>query len=130
MVVANVSEHWSITKNVSGGQTGAELSRPSHFRSRNGNLPHGFRQRDAKGNDHCHTEVTIRDQIGRGVAALATVPWVGDGHLKTTPLNSGGLAVFPARQGHAPMGAAGVRRTRAAGSRITLMAARRYLANG
>jgi Circularly permutated YpsA SLOG family len=103
MVVAKVAEHWSITKIVSGGQTGADIAGlvaavilqiPAI-----GTLPHGFRQRDADGNDHCNTEVTIRNQIGRGVAALATVPRAGDGHLKTTPLNSGGLAFLPARQG-------------------------------
>jgi Circularly permutated YpsA SLOG family len=75
MVVAKVAEHWSITKIVSGGQTGADIASLVAAVALQipaiGTLPHGFRQRDEHGNDHCHTEATIHAQVGRGVAALA-----------------------------------------------------------
>jgi hypothetical protein len=78
MVVAKVAEHWSITNIVSGGQTGADIAGLVAAVALQipaiGTLPHGFRQRDEQGNDHCHTEKTIRNQIGRGVAALADHP--------------------------------------------------------
>jgi hypothetical protein len=85
MVVAKVAQHWSITKIISGGQTGADIAGLVAAVALQipaiGTLPHGFRQRDEQGNDHCHTEATIRGQIARGVAALAPVPYVG-GHRR------------------------------------------------
>jgi hypothetical protein len=103
MVVAKVAEHWSITKIVSGGQTGADIAGLVAAVALQipaiGTLPHGFRQRDEQGNDHRHTEATIHAQIGRGVAALAGRPLGGRRSPQGYSAELWRVGLFPARQG-------------------------------
>jgi predicted DNA-binding WGR domain protein len=103
MVVAKVAEHWSITKIVSGGQTGADIAGLVAAVALQipaiGTLPHGFRQRDEQGNDHRHTEATIHAQIGRGVATLAGRPLGGRRSPQGYSAELWRVGLFPARQG-------------------------------